>query len=42
MNLFVESLANYLKGEWDRVMSASDGAKEARFITQSLDPYKYL
>ena len=38
MNLFVENLVNHLKDEWDRVLSTSDGVKEARFIVQSLDP----
>lgn len=39
MNLFTETLAEYLKKEWARVMAASDGVKEARFIVESLDPY---
>ncbi|RKT46609.1 type IV secretion system DNA-binding domain-containing protein [Thiocapsa rosea] len=38
MNLFVDSLAEYLAGEWDRVLSESDGPREARFIIQSLSP----
>lgn len=38
MNLFVESLANYLKQEWDHALNAVQGPKEARFILQSLDP----
>lgn len=39
MNLFTETLAEYLKEEWARVMAASDGVREARFIVESLDPY---
>lgn len=39
MNLFTETLAAYLKTEWDSVMSSLDGDKEARFIVESLDPY---
>ncbi|MCF8000140.1 MAG: ATPase, partial [Methylovulum sp.] len=39
MNLFTETLAEYLKEEWARVMASSDGVKEARFIVESLDPY---
>ncbi len=38
MNLFIESLAEYLTCEWDRTLNAPDGPKEARFIVQSLDP----
>ncbi len=37
MNLYIESLADYLKDEWDRVLNTSDGPGEARFIVQSLD-----
>ena len=39
MNLFTETLAQYLKEEWARVMAASEGVKEARFVVESLDPY---
>lgn len=39
MNLFTETLVVYLKKEWDRVLTAPDGVKEARFIVESLDPY---
>ena len=38
MNQFVESLANYLKEEWNQTLNTADGPKEARFILQSLDP----
>lgn len=38
MNLYIESLTEYLKGEWDRALKASDGPREVRFIVQSLDP----
>lgn len=38
MNLYIESLIEYLKGEWDHVLMVSDGPREARFIIQSLDP----
>ena len=39
MDLFTETLADYLKTEWQRVMSNSDGIKEARFIIESLEPF---
>lgn len=39
MNLFTETLAEYLKKEWARVMASPEGVKEARFIVESLDPY---
>lgn len=38
MNLFVESLADYLKGEWDNTLKTAGGPKEARFILQSFSP----
>ncbi|MGZ8243104.1 type IV secretion system DNA-binding domain-containing protein [Methylomagnum sp.] len=38
MNLFVESLTNYLKSEWKTTLTDPDGPKEARFILQSFDP----
>lgn len=38
MNLFVESLAGYLKQEWDKAFTASENPKEALFILQSLSP----
>src|SRR5688572_24315653 len=38
MNLFVESLTDYLKSEWKTTLTASDSPKEARFILQSFDP----
>jgi DNA phosphorothioation-dependent restriction protein DptH len=38
MNLFVESLTDYLKSEWKTTLTAPDGPKEARFILQSFDP----
>lgn len=38
MNLFIESLADYLIREWDRTLNVMDGPREARFIVQSLDP----
>lgn len=37
MNLFAESLADYLKAEWDNTLKTADGSKEARFILQSFD-----
>ena len=38
MNLYIESLAEYLMREWDRTLKAPDGSHEARFIVESLDP----
>lgn len=38
MNLYIESLADYLIGEWDRTLKAADGSHEARFIVESLAP----
>jgi DNA phosphorothioation-dependent restriction protein DptH len=38
MNLFVESLTDYLKNEWKTTLTAPEGPKEARFILQSFDP----
>jgi len=38
MNLYLESLIEYIKREWDRALKISDGPREARFIVQSLDP----
>ncbi|MCG5531012.1 ATP-binding protein [Halorhodospira halochloris] len=38
MNPFVDSLANYIQKEWDRVLSLSQRPREARFIIQSLGP----
>jgi DNA phosphorothioation-dependent restriction protein DptH len=38
MNLFAESLADYLKSEWDNTLKTADGPKEARFILQSFSP----
>jgi DNA phosphorothioation-dependent restriction protein DptH len=38
MNLYIESLAAYLIGEWDRTLKAADGSHEARFIVESLAP----
>jgi len=38
MNLFVETMAEYLVTEWDSVLQDSNGTKEARFIVESLDP----
>ncbi|WP_020160012.1 ATP-binding protein [Methylobacter marinus] len=38
MNLFVESLASYLKQEWDKALNLNNGPKEALFILQSLSP----
>ena len=38
MNLFVEELLTHIKDEWDRALTDADGAREARFICQSLDP----
>ena len=39
MNLFVESLANYIKNEWDQALTTSNGIHEVRFIVESLDPH---
>ena len=39
MNLFVESLADDITSEWDAVLGAMDGPREARFIVQSLSPF---
>ena len=39
MNLFVESLANYIKNEWDQALTTSNGTYEVRFIVESLDPH---
>jgi len=38
MNLYIESLAAYLIGEWDRTLKAADGSHEARFVVESLAP----
>lgn len=38
MNLFIDDLGRYLTQEWDRVLGSGNGAGEARFIVQSLDP----
>lgn len=38
MNLFIDDLARYLKQELDRVLESGSGAREARFVVQSLDP----
>ncbi|NEX21267.1 ATP-binding protein [Thiorhodococcus mannitoliphagus] len=38
MNLFVETLAGYIKQEWDLALTSEGGPKEARLIVQSLDP----
>lgn len=38
MNLFVETLADYIKTEWDQALNATGGPKEALLILQSLDP----
>jgi DNA phosphorothioation-dependent restriction protein DptH len=38
MNLFVWSVAEYIKKEWDRGISAGIGPTEVRFIVESLDP----
>ena len=39
MNLFVESLANHIKNEWDQALTAANGTHEVRFIVESLDPH---
>ena len=39
MNLYVESLADYIKQQWDETLTTTDGTREARFIVESLDPY---
>jgi DNA phosphorothioation-dependent restriction protein DptH len=36
MNLYIESMAAYLIGEWDRALKAADGSHEARFMVESL------
>jgi DNA phosphorothioation-dependent restriction protein DptH len=38
MNLFVETLADYIKNQWDQALNATGGPKEALLIVQSLDP----
>lgn len=38
MNLYIESMANYLIREWDRTLTAADGLHEARFMVESLSP----
>lgn len=38
MNLFTQTLADYLIEEWERALSTASGPKEARFIIQSLGP----
>jgi len=38
MNLFVESLADYLKQEWDKALNVGQDPKEALFVLQSLSP----
>lgn len=38
MTLFVETLAKYIKQQWDQALNASGGPREARLIVQSLDP----
>lgn len=38
MNLFVETLADYIKTQWDLALTSESGSKEARLIVQSLDP----
>ncbi|MBK8536702.1 MAG: hypothetical protein IPL59_17240 [Candidatus Competibacteraceae bacterium] len=38
MNLYVESLASYIKQQWDEKLTQNDGTREARFIIESLDP----
>jgi DNA phosphorothioation-dependent restriction protein DptH len=38
MNLYIESLANYLKNDWDRTFETGSSPKEIRYIIQSLDP----
>ncbi len=38
MSLYIESLAAYLIGEWERALKAADGSHEARFIVESLAP----
>ena len=38
MNLYIESVADYLIREWDRALAAESGPREARFIVESLDP----
>lgn len=39
MNLYVESLANYIKQQWDETLAKTDEICEARFIVESLDPH---
>ena len=38
MNLFIKTMADYIKEEWTRVLSSSDATKEVRLLTESLDP----
>lgn len=42
MNLFIESLTQYLIQEWDQTLNTAGGTHEARFIVQSLDPNSTL
>jgi DNA phosphorothioation-dependent restriction protein DptH len=38
MNLFVETLSDYIKNQWDQALNDTGGTKEALLIVQSLDP----
>jgi DNA phosphorothioation-dependent restriction protein DptH len=38
MNLFVETLSDYIKAQWDQALNDTGGTKEALLIVQSLDP----
>ena len=42
MNLFIKTMADYIKEEWTRVLSSSDATKEVRLLTESLDPESAL
>jgi len=38
MDLYVESLSNYIQKEWNSALQMSSGTNEARLIIESLDP----
>ena len=42
MNLFIKTMADYIKEEWTRILSSSDATKEVRLLTESLDPESTL
>ena len=42
MNLFIKTMADYIKEEWTRTLSSLDATKEVRLLTESLDPESTL